>query len=99
MASTESIYRGGVFSSDPKYKLSPYGSLGYAADFSKIASAIDPFTANQLKEVSEHLNTGVKNIEIGVIKPETFGAIPGEHFKEIRRMAKLAGAEISFHAP
>jgi len=99
MANTESIYRGGVFSSDPLYKISPYGSTGYKTEFSKLGSAIDPFVANQLGEVLQHLNSGVKNIEIGTIKPESFGAIPKQHFAEIRRAAKLAGAEVSFHAP
>ena len=99
MANTESIYRGGVFSTDPVYKNALYGSTGYQANFASLGSAASPFTANQLKEVSEHLNTGVRNIEIGTLKPDQFGSIPKEHFHEIRRLAKLAGAEISFHAP
>ena len=97
---SEYIYGGQAYSTDPKYKINPYGSVtGAYTPFSKLGSAIDPFVANQINEVSQQLNTGIKNIEIGVIKPETFGAIPLEQFNEMRRVAQIAGAEISFHAP
>lgn len=97
---SEYIYGGQAYSTDPKYNFNPYGNAtGAYMPFGKLGSAIDPFVANQLNEASQQLNTGIKNIEIGVIKPETFGAIPLEHFNEIRRAAKIAGTDISFHAP
>ncbi len=97
---SEYIYGGQAYSTDPNYKVNPYGrNTGATMPFSKLGSAVDPFVANQINEVSQQLNTGVKNIEMGVIKPETFGAIPEEQFNEIRRAAQIAGAEISFHAP
>lgn len=45
------------------------------------------------------LNQGIIPIEVGALNPEVFDAIPKEHFKEINRMAKLTGADISVHAP
>ena len=95
-----------AYSIDPNYSLmgksNPYGSFtGYRMDFSSLGSAIDPRTANQIKEVSEHLNTGIKTIEVGALQPDVFQSIPQEHFKEIRRLAKLGGedVEVTFHAP
>ncbi|MEK7092728.1 MAG: TIM barrel protein, partial [Patescibacteria group bacterium] len=38
-------------------------------------------------------------IEVGALQPEVFDQIPKQHFKEMNRMAKLAGAKISVHAP
>jgi len=97
---SEYIYGGQAYSTDPKYNFNPYGNAtGAYMPFGKLGSAIDPFVANQLNEASQQLNTGIKTIEIGVIKPETFGAIPLEHFNEIRRAARIAGTDISFHAP
>lgn len=100
----EYFHMGTPYSTDPQYTFTkgttPYGNFtGYRANFSSLSSAIDPRTANQIKEVSETLNTGIKNIEVGALQPDVFQSIPKEHFKEMNRMAKLAGAEISFHAP
>jgi sugar phosphate isomerase/epimerase len=102
----EYFYGGSTYSFDPKYNLSnksnTYGNFtGYRANFSTLGSAVDPRTANQIKEVSEHLNTGIKTIEVGALQPDVFQSIPKEHFKEINRMAKLAGkdVEVTFHAP
>ena len=84
------LYKTSVFSTGSAYHLGPMGAL---------SSALDPRTANQVKEVQEVLNTGIKNIEVGNVAPNVFEAIPKEHFKEMQRMAKLTGAELSFHAP
>ncbi len=56
-------------------------------------------TANQVQEVSNLLNTGMKTIEVSTINPEVFEMIPKEHFKEINRLAKLTNAQPTMHAP
>ena len=103
---TENFYAGPSYSTDPKYnsnfsKGNVYGSsfTGYHIPFQELSSAVDPRTANQLKEASEAFNTGVKHIEVGSVQPDVFESIPKEHFKEMSSMAKLAGADVSFHAP
>lgn len=97
---SENFYNGGVYSTDPAYKMNPYGGFtGARMSFGELSTVTDARTANQLKEASETLNTGLKNIEVGAVGPDVFESIPTEHFKEINRMAKLAGAEVTMHAP
>jgi len=99
MGSTEFFYSGKKYSLDPVTP-SPMGApTGYHPNFASLGSAVDARTANQLKEVSEHLNTGIRNIEVGAVQPDVFESIPEQHFTEMRRAAKLAGAELTFHAP
>ncbi len=90
----ESIYKGATFLLDPNYQYTGYrvptGSLGGTTSIQ---------TANQLKEVNNLLNQGMKNTEISVINPEVFEMIPKEQFKEINRLNKLTGAESTLHAP
>jgi len=59
----------------------------------------DPRTANQLNELSTKLNVGTKLMEIGTMDMPTFDTIPQEHWHEMRRKAKFAGAKVSLHAP
>ena len=92
---TEYFYGGKAYSLDPSYG----NPIAYGIPFSSFSSAIDPRTANQIKEASETLNTGIKNVEVGAMSPEVFDSIPKQHFKEMNRLAKLTGAELSFHAP
>jgi hypothetical protein len=56
-------------------------------------------TANQLQEVSNLLNTGMKTIEVSTVNPEVFDMIPKQHLQEINRLAKLTNAETTMHAP
>jgi sugar phosphate isomerase/epimerase len=98
--SSEYIYGGNVYSNDPNYKLNPFGIFtGVNLKMSEIGTATDARTANQIKEVSEMLNTGLKSLEVGPVQTDVFESIPKEHFKEMNRAAKLAGAELTFHAP
>jgi len=98
---TESIYSGKSYSLEPHYSTNTsYGSpISYGSGFSSLSAATDPRTANQIKEISEHLNTGIRNIEVGSVGPDVFESIPKQHFKEMQRLAKLTGAELTFHAP
>lgn len=66
---------------------------------SRLGAPTKSDVANQLAQVSMLLNQGIIPIEVGVMDPKVFEAIPKEHFKEINRMAKLTGADISVHAP
>ena len=92
----ENIYQGGYSSLN-----SDYGSLftGYRADASKIGLSTDPRTANVLKEFSEKIAPGQKIIELSLIQPEIFESIPKQHLKELNRLSKLTGVDITVHGP
>ncbi len=79
---------------------------GYHLKPSSFGFTTDPRTANQLKAVSDKLNTGAKVIEVSgvnIAKGEgplgLIDYIPKQHLQEINRLRKLAGAELTFHAP
>ncbi|MEX2017245.1 MAG: TIM barrel protein [Candidatus Pacearchaeota archaeon] len=86
------IYQGSYSSLSPP-AMSEYitgGSLGITTD---------PRSANIIQEVSSKLSSGAKQIEIEAVSPEIFDSIPKQHFKEVNRMAKLTGVEVSLHGP
>jgi len=90
------------FYSEPSYKFKPSKDIpqvGYSMKAGELGLAIDPRTANQIAMLSQALNAGIVPVEVGVLSPETFDAIPKQHFEEMRRKAKLAEAKISMHAP
>ena len=95
MSNYEFFYEGSVTPLDPIYSDTPE----YQVPFSDIGTHVDARTANQIKEVTAHLNTGIKNIEVQGTMPEIMDSIPQEQFKEMNRVAKLTGAELSMHAP
>ena len=102
--SDNNIYRGTDYGFDPTYGLSEsYGEsfLGVypRVSVAQIGIATDPRSANQLKAVSDKLNTGAKTIELSPVQPEVFESIPDQHLKEINRLKKLAGIDLTFHGP
>ncbi len=92
----EFFYSGTPYSLDPNY-----GELfiGYRVPQTEIGAPTSIQTANQIQEVSNLLNQGVKTIELQPISPEVFDQIPKQHFKEIARLQKMSGAETTVHAP
>lgn len=72
---------------------------GYSVSASSIGMATDPRTANQLQEVSMKINPGGKTIEISAVNTQAFESIPQQHLKEINRLTKLTGTEVTLHAP
>lgn len=72
----------------------------YYVGAGRIAATTSIQTPNQLLELQQRLNLGVKNVEIsGPLDPEVFDQIPKQHFEEMRKLAKLTGADVSLHAP
>jgi hypothetical protein len=93
------LYEGRYSTLSPE-TYSPSGIYtGYRLPSGQLGAPTKPDTANQLTQVNMLLNQGIIPIEVGALNPEVFDAIPKEHFKEINRMAKLTGADISVHAP
>lgn len=89
------------------YEGTPYGLepssdkvyTGFQLPAGSIGAPTSIQTANQIQEVSNLLNTGMKPVEVSALQPETFEMIPKQHLKEIDRQAKLVGASISMHGP
>ncbi|MBU1136731.1 MAG: hypothetical protein KJ559_04465, partial [Nanoarchaeota archaeon] len=92
----EYFYPGTPYSLEPEY-----GELftGYRIPAGELGGTTSIQTANQIKEVSNLLNQGIKNVEVSTINPEVFDMIPKNQLKEINRLSKLTGSETSLHAP
>jgi sugar phosphate isomerase/epimerase len=84
-------YAGGKSSLDPP--------TGYRIGAGEFGLTTDPRTANILKEVSSKLSTGVKQVELALVSPQIFESVPNEQLKEINRLSKLTGINVSVHAP
>ncbi|MGV8131746.1 MAG: hypothetical protein ACP5N7_06630, partial [Candidatus Pacearchaeota archaeon] len=106
MASYETFYP----ANGSKYSFEkPYGGFtgdnAYHPSVKDIAYPTDPLTANQLKKVSDKINTGAQNIEVSGLGLNARGpmkhlaSIPKQHWKEIDRLRKLTGVDLTFHGP
>jgi urease gamma subunit len=94
--SYEYFYPGSPYSLEPEY-----GELftGYRVKAGDLGATTSIQTANQLKEVSNLLNQGMKVVEVSTIQPEVFEMIPKQQLSEINRLSKLTGTETTLHAP
>jgi len=90
------IYQGGYSSLSPKY-----GDVftGYRMNPSSFGMTTDPRTANVLQDVSSKLSAGAKHIEVSAVTPQVFESIPDQQLKELNRLSKLTGVDISMHGP
>jgi len=90
------LYQGGPSSLSPRY-----GDVftGYRLGAGSLGMTTDPRVGNILQEASTKLNMGVKQIELALVSPEIFDAIPTQQLKEMNRLRKLTGVDISVHAP
>ena len=88
------IYQGGYSTLNP-----PQNSYGNYISAGSLGMTTDPRSANILQEVSTKLSSGVKQIEIEAVSPEIFDSIPQQQLKEVNRLSKLTGIEVSLHGP
>ncbi len=95
MAYSESFYGGSFTPFDPQYT-NPMLPNTYFRD---IGTSQDARTADQVKETSKHLNTGLKVFEVAAHSPQVFEAMPDSQLEELRRLQKLTGSEATIHAP
>ncbi len=94
----ENEYQSGYSTFEPGSE-SPYLGKGALVKAGEMGIHTDPRSANQLAQLSTTLNQGVIPVEIGAISPQIFDTIPKQHFEEMKRKAKLTGAQLSLHAP
>lgn len=94
------FYGGANYGLEPVYgdKSSPM-FVGYNLPQSAFGVPTDPRTANQIKAVSDKINTGVKSVEVTGVSLEVLDYIPKQHFKEIARLKELTGIDLTFHGP
>ncbi|MDE1848891.1 MAG: hypothetical protein KGH55_02570 [Nanoarchaeota archaeon] len=90
----ENIYGGGYSSLDSE---KAGGFVGYRIPSGKLGIATDPRTANILADVSQKLQSGAKQIEVSSIQPDVFESIPNQQIKEVQRLSKLTGVDVSLH--
>ncbi len=72
---------------------------GYRIPSAEIGAPTSPQTADQIRQASRLLNTGLKVVEAGTIDPSIFETIPQQHFQEMNRLSKLTGTNITIHGP
>jgi hypothetical protein len=94
--SISNIYQGGYSSLKPQY-----GDIftGYRINPGSMGITTDPRNANIVQEATSKLNMGVKQIELALVSPEVFDSIPKQQLKEINRLSKLTGIDVSVHGP
>lgn len=105
MASYETFYpaEGSSYPFEKPY--AGFSALGsYHPSVKDIAYPTDPLTANQLKKVSDKISTGAQTIEVSGLGLTSGGmkhlaSIPKQHWKEIDRLRKLTGVDLTFHGP
>ncbi len=90
------LYQGGYSSLSPSY-----GDVftGYHVEAGSLGITTDPRTANILKDASIKLAGGAKQIELALVSPEIFDSIPKQQLKEVHRLGKLTGVDMSVHGP
>ena len=92
----ENFYQGGYSSLSPNYGDT---FTGFRGENSKLGVSTDPRTADILKEISDKIAPGQKVIELSLIQPEILEAIPKQHLKEVNRLSKLTGVDVTVHGP
>lgn len=102
--SSENFYTGSEYPFEKAY--AGFSAMGaYHPEVKNMAYPTDPLTANQLKKVSDKLNTGAQTIEVsglgltGAGPMKHLASIPRQHWKEIDRLRKLTGVDLTFHGP
>ncbi len=95
----ENLYDPGYASFNPSESVPHYLGKQNLIPAGQMGMTVDPRTANQLSELSKSLNVGTQLIELATMDMPTFDTIPKQHWEEMRRKGKLAGAKLSLHAP
>ena len=94
----EDIYQGGYSSLNPEY-----GSLftGYRINASSLGTPSAPpgQQGDLITNLSKSISTGQKVVELSLLNPEIIDSIPKQHMAEARKMAEIAGVEVTVHGP
>ncbi len=101
MGGYNNFYKGADYGFEAKYD-DEFLGMDYRAPAGNVSLATNPFTANQLQEVTTKLNTGAKSLEVNMafVDPQQGAiaeSIPNQHLEELNRLRKLVGAEFTVH--
>lgn len=99
MTSYEYFYPGTPYSLEPNYGSKEGFFTGYRINAGEFGMTTDGRTANQLQEISNKLNSGIKVAEMSGSDATLLDSIPIQQFKEINRLNKLTGSEMTLHGP
>ena len=92
----KNLYQGGYSTLNPSKN--EYFT-GYNATAGSLGITTNPRTANIIQDVSTKLSGGSKHVELALVTPQILNAIPKQHLKEVNRLAKLIGVDVSVHGP
>ena len=94
----ENIYQGGYSSLDPNQ-----GELfsGYRTSAGLLGTPTAPpgQQGDLPTQLTKSISTGQNVVELSLLNPEIVDSIPKPHLKEVKRIAKLAGVDLSVHGP
>jgi len=93
------LYGGANYGLNSDYEEFQGSPIAQDVSASNFAMTTNPQMANQLKAVSDSLNTGAKSIEVQFTFPQIVKAIPNQHAEELYRLKKLVGVEFTLHGP
>src|SRR3989338_1452447 len=99
MAGYHSFYGGSTQGLSPDDGGDIVAPLSHYIPAGSISLATDPRTANQIKAVTDKLNTGAKAIEVNLAITRVAEAVPEQHLEEINRIRKLTGVHLTVHGP
>ena len=100
MSDNINFYPGADYGLNPSHGDMEYAaSSHYQVSVGDLSLTTDARSANQLKEVYNKINAGVKNIEVQGVKADVLESIPDQHLTEINRLKKLTGMNLTFHGP
>lgn len=92
------FYQGGYSTLDPN-KAYSNTFTGYRVPITDLSISTNPQTANQIKEVTDKLSSGLKQIDLTLIQPKMVELVSKEQLQEINRLSKLTGIGIDVHGP
>ena len=92
------IYQGGYSSLEPNYG-ELFSGYGTSAELLGTPTAPPGQQGDLPTQLTKSISTGQKVVELSLLNPEIVDTIFKPHLEEIKRIAKLAGVDLSVHGP
>ncbi len=92
------VYQGGYNTLDPE-KAYSNTFTGYRVPIKDLSISTNPGTMNQIKEVTDKLSSGLKQIDLTLIQPKLVEWVSKEQLQEINRLSQLTGINVDVHGP
>jgi len=92
------FYQGSYSSLDPN-KAYANTFTGYRVPIEDLSISTNPQTMNQIKEVSDKLSSGLKQIDLTLISPKMVELVSKEQLQQINKLSELTGIDVGVHGP